>query len=96
MKNVRISFQILNYADTIPPTYKEIRCNMIFDVKMEDLRRNARFFAGVHTTDIPHDMMYASVLSRESVRISLTLAALNDLNGKMSDIENAYLMAPNH
>jgi hypothetical protein len=28
------------------------------------------------------------------VRISLTLAALNDLDVKMADIENSYLMAP--
>jgi hypothetical protein len=28
------------------------------------------------------------------VRIALTLAALNDLDGKMDDIENAYLTAP--
>jgi hypothetical protein len=34
-------------------------------------------------------MTYASVVSRESVRITLTLDALNDLNVKMADIENA-------
>jgi hypothetical protein len=67
---------------------------MIFDVKMEDFRRKARFFAGGHTTDTPYAMTYASVVSRESVRIALTLAALNDLNVKMADIENAYLTAP--
>jgi hypothetical protein len=39
-------------------------------------------------------MIYASVVSRESVRIALTLAALNDLDVKMADIENACLMAP--
>jgi hypothetical protein len=42
----------------------------------------------------PHAMTYASVVSRESVRIALTLAALNDLEVKMVDIENAYLTAP--
>jgi hypothetical protein len=67
---------------------------MIFDVKMEDFRRKARFFAGGHTTDTPHSMTYASVVSRESVRIALNLAALNDLDVKMADIENAYLTAP--
>jgi hypothetical protein len=67
---------------------------MIFDVKMEDFRRKARFVAGGHTTDTPHEMTYASVVSRESVRVSLTLAALNDLDVKMADIENAYLTAP--
>jgi hypothetical protein len=39
-------------------------------------------------------MTYASVVSRESVRITLTLAALNYLDVKMADIKNAYLMAP--
>jgi hypothetical protein len=52
---------------------------MIFDVKMEDFRRKARFVAGGPTTDAPHMMTYASVVSRESVRIALALAALNDL-----------------
>jgi hypothetical protein len=61
---------------------------------MEDLWRNARFAAGGHTTDTPHAMAYASVVSMESVRIALTLAALNDLDVKMADIENGYLTAP--
>jgi hypothetical protein len=67
---------------------------MIFDVKMEDLWPNARFVAGGHTTYTPHAMTYASVVSRESVIIALNLAALNDLDVKMADIENAYLTAP--
>jgi hypothetical protein len=67
---------------------------MIFDVKMEDFRRKARFVAGGHTTDTTHAMTYASFVSREPVRIVLNLAALNDLDVKMDDIENAYLTAP--
>jgi hypothetical protein len=67
---------------------------MIFDVKMEDFRRNARFVAGGHTTDTPHAMTYSSVVSRESVRVALTLDVLNDLDVEMADIENAYLTAP--
>jgi hypothetical protein len=55
-----------------PPTYQEIRCHMIFDIKMEDFRRKARFVAGGHTTDTPYAMTYASVVSRESVRVALT------------------------
>jgi hypothetical protein len=93
MKNFRIVFQTLNDGDAIPPTYQDIRCQ-IFDVKMEYFRRKSRFVAGGHTTDTPHAMRYASVVSRESVRIDLTLAALNDLNVKMADIENAYPTAP--
>jgi hypothetical protein len=91
MKNVRITFKILNGEDSVPPTYQDIRCHMIFDVRMEDLRRKARFVAGGNTTDTPHTMTYASVVSRESVIIALTLAALNYLDVKMADIENTYL-----
>jgi hypothetical protein len=94
MKNFHIAFQMLNEDDDIPPTYQEIYFHMIFDVKMEDFRRIARFVAGGHTTDTPHDMTYASVVSRESVIIALTLVALNDLNVKMADIDNSYLTAP--
>jgi hypothetical protein len=39
-------------------------------------------------------MTYASVVSRESVRIALTLAALNYLDFMMGDIEIDYLTAP--
>jgi hypothetical protein len=67
---------------------------MIFDAKMEDSRCKASFVVGGHTTDTPHAMTYASFVSRESVIIALTLAALNDAYVKMADIENAYLTAP--
>jgi hypothetical protein len=67
---------------------------MIFDVKMEDFRRKARFVTGGHTTGTPHAMTYASVVSRDSVRVALTLAALNDLDVKMADMEYAYLKSP--
>jgi hypothetical protein len=94
MKNVRISFKIINGEESAPPTYQDIRCHMIFYVKMEDFRRKARFVAGCHTTDTPHAMTYANVVSREYVRVALTLTDLNDLDVKMADIENVYLMAP--
>jgi hypothetical protein len=67
---------------------------MICDVKMEDFCCKAIFVAGGHTTDTPRAMTYASVVSRESVRVALNLAALNDLDVKMANIENAYLTAP--
>ena len=39
-------------------------------------------------------MTYASVVSRNTVCIALTIAALNDLQVKGSDVQNAYLTAP--
>ena len=37
---------------------------------------------------------YASVVSRKTVRIALALASLNNLEVKVSDIENAYITTP--
>jgi hypothetical protein len=44
--------------------------------------------------ETPPTNTYASVVSQESVRIALTLAALNDLEVMTADIKNAYLTAP--
>ncbi len=54
----------------------------------------ARRVAGGHMTGAPMIMTYASVVSRETVRIALTLAAFNDLEVKVADILNAYISAP--
>ena len=67
---------------------------MSFDIKMEDLRQKAQYFAGGHATIGPPTLTYASVVSRESVRIAITLAALNDTEVKKSDTQNAYLTVP--
>jgi hypothetical protein len=45
-------------------------------------------------TETPATNTYASLISQESVHITLTLAALNDLEVKTVDIENAHLTAP--
>ncbi len=50
--------------------------------------------AGGHMTGAPMIMTYASVVSRETIRIAPTIAALNDLKVKAADILNAYISAP--
>ena len=50
--------------------------------------------AGGHTTTTPSSITYSSVVSRDSVRIALTIAALNGLKVRACDIQNAYLTAP--
>ena len=94
MTNVKIAFKVLDPGDAVPPSFQEIKCHLIFDIKIEDFRRKARLVASGHLTDTPVVMNYASVVSRESVRVVVTLAALNDLEVKTVDIENAYLTAP--
>ena len=95
MENVRVAFRIAEDGEVIPIGYQQIRCHMVFDIKQEDFRRKARLVAGCHTTEAPATITYASVVSRESVRIALLLAALNDVEVKTADIENAYITAPN-
>jgi hypothetical protein len=94
MKNVRIVFKILANGDKVPIGFQRMRCHMIFDIKVEDLRRKSRLVAGGHMTDAPATITFVSVVSRETVRIALTLAGLNNLQVKVSDIENAYITAP--
>jgi hypothetical protein len=72
--------------------YQEIRCHVIFDVKM-DFTRKARFVAGGHTTDTPGSITYSSVVSRDSVRLAFLVAGLNDLDVLAGDVTNAYLNA---
>ena len=67
---------------------------MIFDVKMEDFQQKARLVAGGHKTKSPATTTYASVVSRETPQLALTIAALNDLEVKVGDILNAYITAP--
>jgi hypothetical protein len=67
---------------------------MIFDIKMVDFGRKARLVAGGHVTGAPAAMTYASVISRETVRIALTIAALNSLSVTTRDVMNAYITAP--
>jgi hypothetical protein len=95
MKNVRPAFEVWEKGiDEIPLAYQEITCHLIFDVKMdENFRRKARFVAGGHTTEVPDSIItYASVVSRDSVRLALTIAALNDLKVMACDIQNAYYL----
>jgi len=94
MENVKVAFKILDNKNEVPRDYQFVHCHMIFDVKMENFRRKARLVAGGHMTSAPAAMTYASVVSRETVRIALTLAALNDLDVMCGDVLNAYITAP--
>ena len=92
MRNVKIVFDILDNDSNIPIGYKFLTVHMIFDVKM-DFTRKARLVGGGHLTDEPSSLTYSSVVSRDSVRIAFTIAALNDLDVLTADVGNAYLCA---
>ena len=73
--------------------YQEIKCHLIFDIKM-DFTRKARFVAGGHMTETPGSITYSSVVSRDSIRLAFLIAGLNDLDIIAGDVTNAYLFAP--
>ena len=68
MKNVRVAFEVLPEGTAPPYTYKPLECYIVFDVKM-DFTCKARFVANGSNTSDPEESKYASVVSRESVRI---------------------------
>ena len=95
MRNVCPAFEVFEtQVENIPKDYQFMRCHMIFTVKFgEDFRCKARLVAGGHMTDTPNTLTYSSVVSRDSVRIALTIAALNELSVMACNIQNAYLTA---
>jgi len=94
MKNVRAAFKILPDGTSAPNGYQKISVHMVFDKKMEDFLRKACLVARGHKTEAPPTITYASVVSRETVRLALTIAALNDLEVKVGNVLNAYITAP--
>ena len=63
-----------------------------FDVKI-GFTRKARFVAGGRTTKTSIALTYTSVVSRDSGRLILLMATLNDVSLLAADIGNAYLNA---
>ena len=86
MKNVKIAFKVLENGDKVSPCLQKIKCQLIFDVDMEDFRIKAQIVASGHLTDTKMAMRYSSVVSRKSVRIELMLAALNNIEVKTTGI----------
>ena len=93
MHNNGIAFEVLSEGEKAPHGWHKVTGHMVFDVKM-DFTRKARWVLDGHKTPDPIGSTYAGVVSRESVRIAFTYAALNDLDVCAADIRNAYLQAP--
>ena len=94
MANVKVAFKVLPDGANDPIGHQYIYCHLIYEIKLDGFHRKARLVAGGHMTEAPAVMTYASVVSRETVCLALIVAALNDLEVKDSDIQNAYLTAP--
>ena len=96
MTNNRCAFE--NYEGNTNELFKyeDITGHLIFDMKLsENFRRKARFVADGHIVETPSSIAYSTVVPRDSVRILLLVAALNDLDVMEADVQNAFLSAEN-
>ena len=93
MFNVGVAFKILEEGQAAPTGWNKASGHLIWDVKM-DFTRKARWVLDGHKTPDPIGSTFAGVVSRESIQIAFTYAALNDLQVFAADIRNAYLQAP--
>lgn len=93
MSQVNVAFEYLARGQRAPEGWKKASGHIIWDVKM-DFTRKARWVKDGHRTAAPESSSYAGVVSRESIRIALTYAALHGLPVVAADIRNAYLSAP--
>ena len=93
MKTVSVAFDFKLNSARPPPGYTKSSGHIIFDVKM-DFTRKARWFKDGHRTKDPVASTFAGVVSRESIRILFTYAALNDLDVCAANVKGAYLQPP--
>lgn len=93
MANVMVAFEILEDSVVMPVGWTLAKVHLVFDVKMDGTFK-ARLCKDGHLTEDPSGSRYAGVVSRESVRIALLYAALNEIPVMAADIRNAYLQAP--
>jgi hypothetical protein len=83
--NVGVAFEVLEDGKTAPQGWTKASGHNIWDL--------AKWVLASHKLPTPEGSTYAGVVSRESVRIALTYAALNGLEVCAPDIRNAYLQA---
>jgi hypothetical protein len=93
MRKLNIAFEYLEPGEKAPPGWFEASGHIIFDVKM-DFTRKAWWVKDGHKTPDSTTSSFAGVVSRESIRIGLTYAALLGLPVIGGDIQNTYLQAP--
>ncbi len=92
MGNVCIAFEIMGPGMKAQPGWHKASGHLVFDVKM-DFTRKAHWVKDRHKTPDSATSSFAGVVSRDSIRIALTHAALLSLPVLGADMRNAYLQA---
>ena len=89
---VGVAFNILKDNESIPAGHKQASGHILFTCKM-DFTRKERWVKDSHLIPNLKNSKYASVVSCESVRITLKYATLHRITVLAADIRNAYLQA---
>ena len=77
MKNMRTVFEVYKCDKKDLVGYQGIKCHFVFDIKFgEGFSQKYRLVGVGRVTEKPSTLTYASVISRYSVSISLTLGTL--------------------
>ena len=64
---------------------------MVNDIKMVNFRHKAKLASGGHMTESSTTIPYASVVSRDTVRIALMITAIYDLEVNSANILNTFI-----
>ena len=92
MQHVGIAFKFTEDGK-LTVGYKEIKYHMVLDIK-RDLTQKARLVVSGHLKDPQKESVFSSVVTRDSILITFSYAALNDLDILAGDVQNTYLNAP--
>ena len=94
MGNDRVAFQACDGDIEDLNGHKHVTCHLVFDTKLSEcFRQKARFAANGHEVSTPPSMSCSTVVSRDSARTLLLVAALDDLDILRCDAQNAFLPA---
>jgi hypothetical protein len=93
MTEVGVAFEVLEENIKTPVGWSKVTGHLVWDVKMDFTQKN-RWVLDGHKTPNPIGLTCAGVMSRDSIRIAFTHAALNGLDVFAADIRNACLQAP--
>ena len=76
MYNIGVAFKVLDEGQQAPNGWKKVIGHLVWDVKM-DFMRKAKLVLNGHKMPDPVGLTFTGVVSRESIQIPFTYAALN-------------------
>jgi hypothetical protein len=79
MTEVGVAFEVLEEEMKAPIGWSKVTGHLVWDVKMDFTRKARWVLDGHNKTPNPIRSNYAGVVSRDSIQIAFTYAALNDL-----------------